>query len=44
MLMIFFKVVSVIRATYRALRAAVGIALVAHGTYKWVQKKRGTGC
>lgn len=36
----FFAIARVIRAAYKALRAAVGIMLVAHGTYKWVQNKR----
>lgn len=37
---LFFKIVSVIRATYKAIRAAAGIMIVAHATYKWVEAKR----
>lgn len=37
---LFFKIVSVIRATYKAIRAAAGIMIVAHATYKWVESKR----
>lgn len=36
----FFGLARVIRAAYKALRAAVGIVLVAHGSYKWYQNKR----
>jgi hypothetical protein len=37
---LFFSIARIIRAAYKALRAAVGIMIVAHGTYKWVQAKR----
>jgi hypothetical protein len=37
---LFFKIVSVIRAAYKALRAAAGIMIVTHATYKWVESKR----
>lgn len=36
----FFLIARLVRAAYKALRAAVGIMLVAHGTYKWVQAKQ----
>ncbi len=36
----FFTILRAIKLTYRAVRAAVGILLVLHGTYKWVQNKR----
>lgn len=39
---LFFKIVSVIRATYKALRAAAGIMIVTHATYKWVKSKQRT--
>ena len=36
----FFTIARLLRAAYKALRAAVGILLVAHGTYQWAKKKR----
>lgn len=36
----FFAIARAIRAVYKALRAAVGILIISHGTYKWVQTKR----
>lgn len=36
----FFTFLRAVRAVYKAVRAAVGIMLVAHGTYKWVKSKR----
>lgn len=36
----FFTIARLLRAAYKAIRAAVGIMIVAHGTYKWVQNKR----
>lgn len=36
----FFAIARAVRAAYKALRAAVGIMLVAHGTYQWVKAKR----
>lgn len=38
---LFFLIARSIRAAYKALRAAVGIMIVLHGTYHWVQVKRG---
>lgn len=38
---LFFMIARAIRAAYKALRAAVGIMIVLHGTYHWVQVKRG---
>lgn len=37
---LFFLIARAIRVAYKALRAAVGIMIVAHGTYHWVQNKR----
>ena len=37
---LFFTIARAIRIAYKAIRAAVGIMLVAHGTYKWVKAKR----
>lgn len=36
----FFLILRAIRGAYKALRAAIGIGLLAHGTYRWVQNKR----
>lgn len=36
----FFAIARLLRAAYKALRAAVGILLVAHGTFQWAKKKR----
>jgi hypothetical protein len=36
-MMLFFSIVRVIRAAYKALRAAVGIMIVAHGTARWIK-------
>ena len=36
----FFLLARVVRAAYKALRAAVGIMIVAHGTYQWVKAKQ----
>lgn len=36
----FFLIARAIRAAYKALRAAVGIMLVLHGTHQWVKNKR----
>lgn len=36
---LFFSIVRVIRSAYKALRAAVGIMIVAHGTYHWIKNK-----
>lgn len=36
----FFTILRTIRAVYKGLRALVGILIVSHGTYKWVQAKR----
>lgn len=38
---LFFMIARAIRTAYKALRAAVGIMIVLHGTYHWVQVKRG---
>lgn len=38
---LFFLIARAIRAAYKALRAAVGIMIVAHGAYQWVKVKRG---
>ena len=38
---LFFMIARAIRAAYKALRAEVGIMIVLHGTYHWVQVKRG---
>jgi hypothetical protein len=38
----FFTALRAIRAVYKGLRALVGILIVSHGTYKWVQTKRAT--
>lgn len=37
----FFMIARAIRAAYKALRAAVGIMIVLHGTHHWIQVKRG---
>lgn len=37
----FFAFVRAVRAAYKAIRAAVGIMIIAHGAYKWVQLKQG---
>jgi len=39
-MILFFTIARAIRAAYKAIRAAVGIMLVAHGTYQWVKLKR----
>jgi hypothetical protein len=39
-MLLFFKVVGMIRAAYKAIRAAAGIMIVAHATYKWAQVHR----
>lgn len=36
----FFLIARVIRTAYKALRAAVGIMIVLHGTHRWIQNKR----
>ena len=36
----FFAIIRTVRALYKGVRALVGIMIVAHGTYKWVQTKR----
>lgn len=36
----FFMILRAIRAVYKGVRALVGILIVSHGTYKWVQTKR----
>ncbi len=36
----FFTIARLLRAAYKALRAAVGILLITHGTVQWVRKKR----
>ena len=36
----FFMILRAIRAAYHALRAAVSIVVLAHGTAKWVANKR----
>lgn len=36
----FFLIARIIRTSYKSLRAAVGIMIVAHGTYQWIQQKR----
>ena len=36
----FFAIARAIRAAYKAIRAVVGIMIVAHGAYKWVQLKQ----
>lgn len=43
---LFFMIARAIRAAYKALRAAVGIMIVLHGTHHWIQVKRGRarGC
>ena len=38
----FFTLFRIIHLAYKAVRAAVGIMLVAHGTVQWVKFKRGT--
>lgn len=37
---IFFKIAMAIRTAYKALRAAAGIMIVTHATYKWIESKR----
>jgi len=37
---LFFLIARALRAAYRALRAAVGIVLVIHGSHQWVKNKR----
>jgi hypothetical protein len=37
---LFFLIARAVRIAYKAIRAAVGIMIVAHGTYKWVKSKR----
>jgi hypothetical protein len=37
---LFFTILRAVRMTYKAVRAAIGIALVAHGSYVWVKNKR----
>lgn len=37
---LFFLIARVIRTSYKALRAAVGIMIVLHGTHVWITTKR----
>ena len=37
---IFFKVASIIRTSYKALRAAAGIVIVAHAMWNWFGRRR----
>ncbi len=39
-MILFFTIARAIRAAYKAVRAAVGIMLVAHGTYQWVKARQ----
>lgn len=36
---LFFTIARVLRTGYKAIRAAAGILIVAHATYKWVQRR-----
>lgn len=36
----FFLILRIIRGAYKALRAAIGMGLLAHGSYVWVKNKR----
>lgn len=37
---LFFTILRAVRMTYKAVRAAIGMALIAHGSYVWVKNKR----
>ncbi len=37
---LFFLIARAVRTAYKALRAAAGIMIVSHATYKWAKQRR----